>query len=101
MRDFYKIANFPGVTGCIDCTNVRIKSPGGDEAEVFRNRKGVFSVNVQASSLFANARGRWLNIFKIGFCNIVQKRVELCVPRNLSQALKIIRYLVCDEIQVN
>lgn len=49
MHDFYKIAQFPGVTGCIDCTHVRIKSPGGDDAEVFRNRKGVFSINVQVS----------------------------------------------------
>ncbi|KAH7977550.1 hypothetical protein HPB49_002310 [Dermacentor silvarum] len=48
MRDFYEISDFPGVTGCIDRTHVRIKSPGGDEAEVFRNRKGVFSVKVQA-----------------------------------------------------
>ncbi|CAN7980919.1 unnamed protein product [Ixodes pacificus] len=48
MHDFYKIAKFPGVTGCIDCTHVRIKSPGGDDAEVFRNRKGYFSLNVQA-----------------------------------------------------
>lgn len=52
MRDFYEIANFPGVTGCIDCTHVRIKSPGGDNAEVFRNRKGVFSINVQVGSPF-------------------------------------------------
>lgn len=49
MHDFYKIAKFPGVTGCIDCTHVRIKSPGGDDAEVFRNRKGYFSLNVQVS----------------------------------------------------
>ncbi|KAH7949951.1 hypothetical protein HPB49_017696 [Dermacentor silvarum] len=47
MQDFYEIYHFPGVTGCIDCTHVRIKSPGGDDAEVYRNRKGVFSVNVQ------------------------------------------------------
>ncbi|KAL1436913.1 hypothetical protein MTO96_049210 [Rhipicephalus appendiculatus] len=47
MTDFYEIARFPGVTGCIDCTHVRIKSPGGEDAEVYRNRKGVFSVNVQ------------------------------------------------------
>ncbi|CAN7977082.1 unnamed protein product, partial [Ixodes persulcatus] len=39
---------FPGVTGCIDCTHVRIRSPGGEDAEVYRNRKGVFSLNVQA-----------------------------------------------------
>ncbi|CAN7951495.1 unnamed protein product, partial [Ixodes pacificus] len=48
MLDFFALAQFPGVTGCIDCTHVRIKSPGGDDAEVFRNRKGVFSINVQA-----------------------------------------------------
>ncbi|KAG0416981.1 hypothetical protein HPB47_005986 [Ixodes persulcatus] len=48
MLDFFALANFPGVTACIDCTHVRIKSPGGDDAEEFRNRKGVFSINVQA-----------------------------------------------------
>nr|XP_037273588.1 LOW QUALITY PROTEIN: putative nuclease HARBI1 [Rhipicephalus microplus] len=48
MRDFYEVAEFPGVTGCIDCTHVRIKSPGGENAEVFRNHKGYFSFNVQA-----------------------------------------------------
>lgn len=56
MREFYDIAKFPGVTGCIDCTHVRIKSPGGDDAEVFRNHKGVFSVNVQVSSLGKRSR---------------------------------------------
>ncbi|XP_050028688.1 putative nuclease HARBI1 [Dermacentor andersoni] len=48
MHQFYKKAKFPRVTGCIDCTHVRIKSPGGNDAEVFRNRKGYFSFNVQA-----------------------------------------------------
>ncbi|CAN7978388.1 unnamed protein product [Ixodes persulcatus] len=48
MLDFFALAKFPGVTGCIYCTHVRIKSPGGDDAEMFRNRKGVFSINVQA-----------------------------------------------------
>ncbi|KAH7959862.1 hypothetical protein HPB49_014425 [Dermacentor silvarum] len=48
MRDFYEIAHFPGVTVCIDGTHVRIRSPRRDDAEVYRNRKGVFSVNVQA-----------------------------------------------------
>ncbi|KAG0431361.1 hypothetical protein HPB47_021851 [Ixodes persulcatus] len=48
MLDFFALAKSPGVTGCIDSTHVRIKSPGGDDAEVFRNRKGVFSINVQA-----------------------------------------------------
>lgn len=51
MTRFYKIGKFPGVTGCIDCTHVQIISPGGDCAEVYRNRKGVFSINVQVSVL--------------------------------------------------
>lgn len=49
MRDFSKIGNFPGVTGCIDCTQVRVKGPGCSNCEVNRNRKGYFSINVQVS----------------------------------------------------
>lgn len=47
MARFYAIGLFPGVTGCTDCTHVPIVSPGGENAEVFRNRKGYFSFNVQ------------------------------------------------------
>lgn len=46
-QDFYNIAKFPMVIGAIDCTHVKIKSPGGDNAEAYRNRKGFFSINVQ------------------------------------------------------
>ncbi|CAN8019145.1 unnamed protein product, partial [Ixodes persulcatus] len=46
--EFYQMKKFPGVTGCIDCTHVRIKGPGGPNGEVYRNRKGYFSINVQA-----------------------------------------------------
>ncbi|KAL4083616.1 hypothetical protein QTP88_028932 [Uroleucon formosanum] len=31
----------------VDCTHIKIQSPGGDNAEVFRNRKGWFSINTQ------------------------------------------------------
>ncbi|KAK8766335.1 hypothetical protein V5799_006885 [Amblyomma americanum] len=41
-RDFYRLGRFPGVTGCIDCTHIRIKSPGGQLGEVYRNRKVLF-----------------------------------------------------------
>ncbi|CAK1589161.1 unnamed protein product [Parnassius mnemosyne] len=44
---FYQIAQFPGVRGCIDCTHVAIQNPGGNFAEVFRNRKKFFSINTQ------------------------------------------------------
>ncbi|XP_050498287.1 putative nuclease HARBI1 [Diabrotica virgifera virgifera] len=44
---FYRFARFPKVIGAIDCTHIPIKSPGGNNAEFFRNRKGFFSLNVQ------------------------------------------------------
>ncbi|XP_049269088.1 putative nuclease HARBI1 [Rhipicephalus sanguineus] len=47
MEEIYAIAGFPGVSGCIDCTHVPMKNPGGEDAEVFRDRKGYFSINVQ------------------------------------------------------
>lgn len=34
--------------GAIDCTHVKIQSPGGENVEVFRIRKEYFSINVQA-----------------------------------------------------
>ena len=55
--------HFPGVTGIIDGTHIRIKSPGGPDAELFRNRKDYFSINVQGicdhSLNFANIVARW------------------------------------------
>ncbi|XP_046803856.1 putative nuclease HARBI1 [Lucilia cuprina] len=45
---FYNIAKFPKVFVSIDCTHIRIRSPGGNNAELYRNRKGYFSFNVQA-----------------------------------------------------
>nr|CAI5862178.1 unnamed protein product [Callosobruchus analis] len=44
---FYQIARFPRCIGVIDCTGVKIQSPGGEIAEIFRNRKCYFSINVQ------------------------------------------------------
>ncbi|XP_018397713.1 PREDICTED: putative nuclease HARBI1 [Cyphomyrmex costatus] len=44
---FYNIARFPRYIGSIDCTHIKIQSPGGDNAEIFRNRKQFFSLNVQ------------------------------------------------------
>ncbi|KAI4465993.1 hypothetical protein MML48_3g00015527 [Holotrichia oblita] len=45
---FHRIARFPRVIGAVDCTHIRLQSPGGNVAETFRNRKGYFSLNVQA-----------------------------------------------------
>lgn len=90
--DFYRIARFPNVLGCIDCTHVKIQSPGtnfmhalvcrcyfkniptflsilwyvilgGDDAELFRNRKSYMSINVQTISsadlLVRDVVARW------------------------------------------
>lgn len=46
-QDFFDLYGFPFVVGAIDCTHVQIQSVGGNLSEVFRNRKGVFSINVQ------------------------------------------------------
>ncbi len=47
--DFWRICAIPNVVGTIDCTHIKIPCPGGENAELFRNREG-FSLNVQAVS---------------------------------------------------
>nr|CAH7715985.1 unnamed protein product [Callosobruchus chinensis] len=36
---FYERAGLPKIIGSIDCTHVKIQSPGGAHAELYRNRK--------------------------------------------------------------
>ena len=63
IQEFYEMYHFPGVLGAIDCTHVRIGSPGGNRAEIYRNRKGYFSINVQvisdANLQIRNIVARW------------------------------------------
>ncbi|KAK5645964.1 hypothetical protein RI129_004428 [Pyrocoelia pectoralis] len=68
VMDFFRIAAFPCVVGAIDCTYVRINSPGGNNAELFRNRKGFFSINAQV----------FLRIFFFGTVGRFRKRVRYC-----------------------
>nr|CAI5840540.1 unnamed protein product [Callosobruchus analis] len=60
---FYAIAKFPRVIGIVDGTHIRIQSPGGENAEVYRNRKSYFSLNVQvvgnADLKFIDVVARW------------------------------------------
>lgn len=48
VRQFYQISRFPSCLGAVDCTHIKIQSPGGGEAEIYRNRKNYFSINCQA-----------------------------------------------------
>jgi len=60
---FSEIAGLSGIVGAIDCSHISIVSTGTDNAEIFRNRKGFFSVNVQyvcdATMSFTNIVARW------------------------------------------
>lgn len=46
-QKFYNIAKFPRCIGALDCTHIKIQSPGGNNSEAYRNRKNFFSINVQ------------------------------------------------------
>jgi nuclease HARBI1 len=47
-EQFYEVGSFPTVIGTIDCTHVKISGQGGNDGEIFRNRKQYFSINVQS-----------------------------------------------------
>lgn len=65
---FNQLRQFPNVLGAIDCTHIKIQSPNSIIGESFRNRKGYFSINVQAvckSNLqFTNIVARLVTITK-------------------------------------
>ena len=60
---FSQIGGPPGVIGTIDCTHIKICCQGGPNSELYRNRKGYLSVNVQAvcshDLKFTNIVARW------------------------------------------
>ena len=61
-RDFYKIAAFPGVIGCIDGLHIQIIAPHEDEF-AYVNRKKFHSINIQgicdANLLFLDVVAKW------------------------------------------
>jgi len=77
MNQFYNIARFPSVIGCIDCTHIRIVNPGGNNGEVFRNRKGWFSLNVQVCFLICIFSTKKKHKIKISYKMIVCYRLCL------------------------
>ncbi|VEN41970.1 unnamed protein product [Callosobruchus maculatus] len=63
MRDeatkFYSFGHLPNIIGAVDCTHIKIQLPGGNLAEVYRNRKGWFSINTQ---IIAGSTGKIMDI---------------------------------------
>ncbi|KOB67875.1 Uncharacterized protein OBRU01_19161 [Operophtera brumata] len=63
QEDFYNIARFPRVLGAVDGTHILMQSPNSNIGEEFRNRKSVFSLNVQgvcdAHLRFINVVAQW------------------------------------------
>lgn len=63
MQAFFKKSKMPGILSAIDCTHIPIQSPGTDDAEIYRNRKGYFSINVQLccdqSNYITDVVARW------------------------------------------
>lgn len=62
-RRFKLLKNFPGVIGCVDGTHIPIQSPGYDNSEIYRCRKGFMSINVQGicgpKMTFFDVVARW------------------------------------------
>ncbi|KAK9686898.1 DDE superfamily endonuclease [Popillia japonica] len=62
-ESFYNISKFPRCIGALDCTHIRIQSPGGQDADRYRNRKDLFSHNVRvvcdSDLLIRNIVCRW------------------------------------------
>ncbi|XP_066583783.1 putative nuclease HARBI1 [Prorops nasuta] len=47
MSQNFQVSGMIRVVGALDCVHVKIQSYGGEDAELWRNRKGFFSINVQ------------------------------------------------------
>ncbi|CAH2245384.1 Hypothetical predicted protein [Pelobates cultripes] len=58
-RGFYQIAGLPHVIGAVDCTHVALSAPHERE-EIYRNKKGYHSVNVQ---IIADSDCKILSLF--------------------------------------
>ena len=46
-QNFMHIVSSPGIIGSVDCTHVPIQTPGGDFAEIYRNRNEFHCIDVQ------------------------------------------------------
>ena len=61
-REFYNVAEFPGVIGCVDGSHIPIIAPHQDEY-AYVNQKNFHSINVQgicdANLVFLDVVAKW------------------------------------------
>ena len=73
--------------GAIDCTHIKMSCPGGENGELFRNRKGYFAINVQ--TFVNNVCGLNLEIL-----NIVA-----CLPGSVHNARIFVNSRICAQFE--
>lgn len=49
-QEFYSITKFLRYIGAIDCRHIRLRFSGENNSEIYRNKKGWFSINVEKIS---------------------------------------------------
>lgn len=63
VTSFNEKLGFPDAVGVIDCTHIKIQSPGGITSTMFKNKEGYSCLNVQATCnsnmQFTNIVARW------------------------------------------
>lgn len=52
-QTYYDTTKISDIGGCIDCKNIKIQNPRGPKGEIFRNRIGCFSLNVQVNITYS------------------------------------------------
>ena len=55
-RDFYKIADFPGIVGAVDGSHIPIVAPGKSEEYMYVNRKRFHSINMQGVCVYLDRK---------------------------------------------
>ncbi|XP_064469620.1 putative nuclease HARBI1 [Ornithodoros turicata] len=93
---FQRRFGFPLILGVIDGTHVRIKSPSGQTAQMYVNRKGYHSLNVQVPEADVNTHQPY-GLGATGFVSHFQLgAVSIQVPKNKER----LRQLVTKMIKV-
>lgn len=78
--DFFQVASFPCIVGCIDCTYIRNQAPHKDENA---NKEGFHSINVQT---MCDTAGKFTNfVDQMAWIDPRFHNETACCGKDLSQ----------------